>query len=54
MKESWFPSSAFIVAVPAAESKDVIPQNSDLTKDLKFPTEFFLDVLYVNIICLLF
>lgn len=54
MKETWFPSSAFIAAVPADEFKDVIPQNSDLIKDLKFPTEFFLAVLYVNIICLLF
>lgn len=54
MKETWFPSPAFIVAVPAAEFKDVIPQKSDLIKDLKFPTEFFLAVPYVNIFCLLF
>lgn len=54
MKETWFPSSAFTVAVPAAEFKDVITNNSDLISYLKFPTESFLAVLCVNIVCLFF
>lgn len=56
MKETRFPSSTFIVAAPVPEFKDVLPNNDIgyLTSSLKFLTESFLAVLYVNTVCLFF